>query len=282
MIDGVNKGLGVNGVNSNNTNNPKENKTVSKTIVGATLVGLAAFASVGIYLATKGKSKCNIKPQDLKENNPVNKFENIINEFKTKHDQYADIEPTITTLKNGKTKIEFNSQNGENFTKQILVCDKNDKFEKLISINKTGNVKDCNVFKDIDKKNYIKSTIINKHTTNKNGTNVEISNIIVNRRENKQTWRQDITTKKSDNIAYVNKSHEYIIGGDRRGQGVISVASLKNGKPDIVHQTHFDINGEAIKEVYFKPAEKPLYTPCEDTPFGEVLKSEFMNVWKAK
>ena len=47
-------------------------KPVSKTVIGASLVGLAALASVGIYLATKGKGK--VKPQTLVDEvkNPTN------------------------------------------------------------------------------------------------------------------------------------------------------------------------------------------------------------------
>ena len=58
---------GVNGVNKvsnqQTTTKPEEKKPLSKAVVGASLVGLAALASVGIYLATKGKGK--VKPQTL-------------------------------------------------------------------------------------------------------------------------------------------------------------------------------------------------------------------------
>lgn len=49
-----------------------ENKNISKTVISASLVGLAALASVGIYLATKGKGK--VKPQTLVDEvkNPTN------------------------------------------------------------------------------------------------------------------------------------------------------------------------------------------------------------------
>ena len=64
QMKGVN---GVNRVNNNTTTKPnsEDKKPVSKTVIGASLVGLAALASVGIYLATKGKGKgVNIK-QDM-------------------------------------------------------------------------------------------------------------------------------------------------------------------------------------------------------------------------
>ena len=66
----------VNGVskvsNQQTTTKPEEKKPVSKAVVGASLVGLAALASMGIYLATKGKGK--VKPQTLVDEvkNPTN------------------------------------------------------------------------------------------------------------------------------------------------------------------------------------------------------------------
>ena len=64
-VDMINQGVNkANGVNNNVTSKPKtEEKPVSKTVIGASLVGLAALASVGVYLATRGKGK--VKPQTL-------------------------------------------------------------------------------------------------------------------------------------------------------------------------------------------------------------------------
>lgn len=71
QMKGVN---GVNKVNNNTTTKPntEEKKPVSKAVIGASLVGLAAIASVGIYIATKGKGK--VKPQTLVDEvkNPTN------------------------------------------------------------------------------------------------------------------------------------------------------------------------------------------------------------------
>ena len=71
QMKGVN---GVNRVNNNTTTKPnsEDKKPVSKAIIGASLVGLAALASVGIYVATKGKGK--VKPQTLVDEvkNPTN------------------------------------------------------------------------------------------------------------------------------------------------------------------------------------------------------------------
>ena len=65
-VDMINQGVSkVTTVNNKVSSKPKadDKKPVSKTIIGASLVGLAALASVGIYLATKGKGK--VKPQEL-------------------------------------------------------------------------------------------------------------------------------------------------------------------------------------------------------------------------
>ncbi|MCR5266469.1 MAG: hypothetical protein K6E29_07750 [Cyanobacteria bacterium RUI128] len=74
-VDMINQGVNKpTTVNNNVTSKPKtdEKKPVSKTVIGASLVGLAALASVGIYLATKGKGK--VKPQTIIDEvkNPIN------------------------------------------------------------------------------------------------------------------------------------------------------------------------------------------------------------------
>ena len=67
-----------------------KNKPVSKTVIGASLVGLAALASVGVYLATKGKAK--VKPN--KPNLDINTIPNI-NEFK-KNGQFVKGEALLS------------------------------------------------------------------------------------------------------------------------------------------------------------------------------------------
>lgn len=67
------KSEGVKPTNSNCLQkSDNKNKPVSKAVIGASLVGLAALASVGIYIATKGRGK--VKPQTLVDEvkNPTN------------------------------------------------------------------------------------------------------------------------------------------------------------------------------------------------------------------
>ena len=115
QMKGVN---GVNKVNNNTTTKPnsEEKKPVSKAVIGASLVGLAALASVGIYIATKGKGK--VKPQTLVDEvkNPTNntqleelqKQANELKEkIKTNYLQKLNEEcPNISYHKNTLTKKE--------------------------------------------------------------------------------------------------------------------------------------------------------------------------------
>lgn len=124
-----NTGLEHNVCKNSQVQNKKES-VVSKTVLGASLVGLVALASVGIYLVTKGK----VKPAS--KNNSMPKIENLINEFKSKNEQYKDVEPIISTLKNGKTKVEL--KNGTN--RDLFIFGKEGDPERKINFNETGYV----------------------------------------------------------------------------------------------------------------------------------------------
>ena len=278
---GINSTTNVSG-NITSKQKPAEKKPISKAVIGATLIGLAALASVGIYIATKGKGKCSVKPQDLKENNPVNKFENIINEFKSTHTNYADAKPKITTLKNGKTKIEF-----ENFDKDMsqrqnnmLVLDKDGKLEKRICFNtfedsygKVG-LNQYFVYDGMkDSSKVIKSYNSSIREGAEGGFNIKQHNISVKKAAENQPdgtyWHKHINTRRSDNYAYVENFAESIPYKETRGNNIKTVAHIgADKKPDIVRQSVSSPNpGGERKSFVFKPAQTPLKAESKKNPF---------------
>lgn len=122
-----------------------KNKPVSKTVIGASLVGLAALASVGIYLATRGKAKSitpdmkNIQERILKNGNKVTK--EIIDTENGKK--------TILTVldKDGKILVQkekeiirsVNKSNGNKYISKIEKYSSPNK-EKITNINKGNEV----------------------------------------------------------------------------------------------------------------------------------------------
>ncbi len=111
-----------------------EKKPVSNKVLAAGLVGLAALASVGVYMATRGKGKCNIKPQNTEEvvENIQQKLDKIVEDFdKT---IYKDWKKSVEKLKNGKTKVTLVNDKH----KTIYVYDKNANPEKMVAFNEFG------------------------------------------------------------------------------------------------------------------------------------------------
>lgn len=144
QMKGINE---VNAVNNNVTSKPKTEgkKPISKAIIGASLVGLAALASVGIYLATRGKVKNitpeikNIQERILKNGNKVTK--EVVDTEKGKK--------TIMTVldKNGKVIIQkekeiirgVNKTNGNKYITKVEKYLSSDK-EKITQINRGDEV----------------------------------------------------------------------------------------------------------------------------------------------
>ena len=115
-----------------------ESKHISKTAIGVGLVGLAALASVGIYLATKGKiGKPSVKPKVTPKNeetveNVKQKMEEIIESFNK--GQFKNAPKSIKQLKNGKTTITL----GEGSNRTVYIYDKNANPEKQINFVNKG------------------------------------------------------------------------------------------------------------------------------------------------
>ena len=97
-----------------------EKKPVSKAVIGGALVGLAALASVGIYLATKGKGKCNVK-QDM-----VDELNNQANTDKLK-----ELQNQVYKLKNKILKEYFELLDEQKGFKGNICPTTRDAYKKL-------------------------------------------------------------------------------------------------------------------------------------------------------
>lgn len=263
-------------VNNQPQTKPAQKKPISNKALGATLVGLTALAAVGIYLATKGK--CKVKPQNITENNAVNKFETIINEFKGKHAEFADVEPQITTLKNGRTKIEFKRHDERmgRHERNMIVLNKDGKTDRNIQFlnydNGTmreyfvtdGSGRPIKQFKAIKKKDIV------------DGYNIEQTKTTIKRQADNYKdgvfWERNITTTKSDNFIQVRRDAEAIpFKEEPRDSNVITTVKLDaNKKPVLVHQKFVpNIEGQKKGDYVFKPGKDQIKTEVHKNPFRE-------------
>lgn len=126
---------GVNGINKvsnqQTTTKPEEKKPLSKAVVGASLVGLAALASVGIYLATKGKGK--VKPQEV-INETKNHTQQIIRETENlniakidsdliKDENLAEVTKNLSiNILDNSSVLTFSRSFGHSLYKQYLTA----------------------------------------------------------------------------------------------------------------------------------------------------------------
>ena len=211
-------------------------------------------------MATRGKGK--IKLQNLTKKNSTNKFENVIKDFKTKHTQYADVEPTITTLKNGKTKIEFKQYNDKLAfdNNKMLILDKNGSFERLVDYRNYGeNLKQYTVYDDIECLKFRKNFSSVRKKMVDEGVNVEGHKITIERPYEKNpnfNWTQDIYITKSENFANVIHRQQTVPFKDARGKEIRTTVNLKD---KIARQTTYDSGKEIIQT--FKPGKQKELLP---------------------
>lgn len=274
MIGVNNKKVNSARVDVNNQNpKPDEKKPVSKAVIGGALIGLAALASVGVYLATRGKG--NVKPKDLNNDNITQKFENIINEFKSKNKEFANVEPTVTTLKNGKTKIEFkryNETKGCNENNMVLLNKDGQKDKTVKFFDYGDSLKQYFVYDGADGR-CLKTYNSVRREGVEEGFNIKQHKIKIKKDANNSPegtyWKQDIETTRSDNYIHVEKGQEYIPYKESKGKTIHTTAHIgSDKKPDMVKQSVLPNTADEEKITYvFKPAKNPVKTETKKDPF---------------
>lgn len=239
----------------------KEGITSNKAVqLTTSLLGLAA---IGIYIVTRGKSKIKTSSSqaDISKN-----IKNVVDSYTAKYKaKLSNIEAKVTTLKNNKTKIEF--QTGEN-SKHILICDKNGNFEKRIVFKNDNNAKSYNIYKSFDysMNDELKSYTSTSSFKNINGNNIKFNKIDIRKYEPGKTWQKEINTTKSDQYLFVDNGMEYIPSKGGRGVGIKTYASLNN-KPTLVYQRLINNQGSSIGSYTYTPSENIIKTATKINPF---------------
>ena len=278
---GVNgAGVNVTGVNLTDTAKQPQNDTKQKSISNKTLamglIGLAGLASVGIYIATRGKvGKQVVKPEVTQKTEEVAenieaKFEKILEKFN--EGPYKNAPKKVKQLDNGKRTITL----GEGSSRTVYIYDKNANPERQINfVNKgyTVSVPTENGAWDMvkAKRHDIKTgdTIIEKYGKYQltSGTKMPIEETIISREE-----KNGLTEF---------RKHKYIKNNDGPAdEETVLIRSMKLG----------DDNIRTFRKASLKPNESPEWDVQSyvfknnekmDKPFYEILSAEQMQKWKS-
>ena len=249
------------------TKSKSQISTQTKVIVG---IGLAALSAVGIYIATRGKVK-NEPNIDINEN-----IKNVIKSYKERYKEvFFRYNPKITTLKNGKTKIEFLGRETE---KHLLICNRNGEFEKRIVFNKNNNTNtewyDIYINFENGEKDKIKTFISKKTTADYEGINVDSHEIKVKEyKSGKEIDSKQIAISKNDKFAYISNWHE----NEFIEQPIVKTTTIafNNGKPQLVYQTIKKNKGNWRKFV-FEPKKDSIKKEVTKSPF--ITSNELLSV----
>ena len=157
-------------------------------------------------------------------------IQKVINSYKERYNEiFADIEPVVAIMKNGKTRIEFLRNNTE---RHMLICNKNGDFDKRVVFNNySPGHRGFSVYNSFDNKpdNLIKTFTADHSRTSVEGTDVTLREIDIKKyNSGKESYRNHIEVRKSDNYLYVTNE---INGAFKKS----TTASLSNGKPEFVY-----------------------------------------------
>ena len=274
--------LSTNNVNTNNNVDKNKQtqqttkKNISKTAIGVGLVGLAALASIGIYIATKGKSgKQIVKPDIAKKGkeateNVQQKMEKIIGSFN--EGIYKDAPKKINKLKNGKTTITL----GEGSNRTVYVYDKNANPERQINfVNKgyTVNVPAENGAWEIHK--------VKRH-------DIKTGDLIIEKYGKEQPTigtkspiEETTISKEEKNGLTEFRKHKYIKNDNGAAdEETVLIRTMKLGDDTV----------RTFRKASLKPNESPEWNVQSyafknnektDRPFWEILTPEQMQKWKS-
>lgn len=234
-----------------NAANTKKTQKLALSLGGLAVLGIAAISSHKIY-------KCH----KIKQN-----IQNTIIEFKENFGEFEDISPIITKLKNGKTKIELNNiETSPDGYKNILICDKNGKFEKRVAFltepdsGAKGYIT-CNYM--VGEPNYKKYKSVFKLDADNNGTPGSMT-FIVN--ENSSTGKRTtgVILKQNNNEGVIRVHTQ--VDTDTLSNLIIDTGLFdENHKVKFINRTITNDPDNPCSEcIKFEPKHKPLKFNIEE------------------
>ena len=184
-----------------------------------------------------------------------------------KHGEFEDISPIITKLKNGKTKIELNNiETSPDGYKNILICDKNGKFEKRVAFltepdsGAKGYIT-CNYM--VGEPNYKKYKSVFKLDADNNGTPGSMT-FIVN--ENSSTGKRTtgVILKQNNNEGVIRVHTQ--VDTDTLSNLIIDTGLFdENHKVKFINRTITNDPDNPCSEcIKFEPKHKPIKFNIEE------------------
>lgn len=242
-----------------NAYNDKTNSAAKKSLLIGAGVLLATAATIAAYIITKGKknpanilgNKADAVITELQQatgNQSANKIGNIVKEIQEAHDEFAEIKPIVTKLKNGKQKIEFkNILAPGSDNNKIIIVDKEGNFEKLINLHRCNNkVTNYEVFDGVVdfKSNYIKFF---RHSLRmKNGYQILL--------EKNGGWKKNIRIQSNEKAVHVANEDWHKISPEK----IVNTEIYKNinGPADVRQYTYNDLKNTVENSLAYK-TDKP-------------------------